>query len=76
MFGREGKDIKTGCGRMFRGLGVEHRIAPSPQAKGKIERSLRKHVWFVIHDRQFWVVEEEPSPLATRWPKKLGHFRL
>lgn len=177
MFGHEGEDIKTRCGRMFRGLGIEHRIAPSPQAKGKIERSmrtfqhrlatvlremgvrscpgaqpviddhlrhwngahingttglipdsayaecvakglvlyaqtppphmldlhissqerrsvsggntvafdgrkwvigdtLRKHVWLVIHDHQFWVVEEEPSPLMTRWPKKLGHFRL
>ena len=28
-------------GRMCRALGMNHRIAPTPQAKGKIERAMR-----------------------------------
>jgi hypothetical protein len=38
MFGHEGEDAVTKCGRMLLALQVAHRIAPSPQAKGKIER--------------------------------------
>jgi len=40
MFGREGLDAVTKCGRMLRALGIVHRVAPSPQAKGKVERAI------------------------------------
>ena len=40
MFGHEGEDLATRCGRMLRALGIAHRIAPTPQAKGKIERTV------------------------------------
>lgn len=38
MFGHEGEDAVTKCGRMLLALQIAHRIAPTPQAKGKIER--------------------------------------
>ena len=41
MFGKEGEDLCSQFGRMCRAFGANHRIAPSPQAKGKIERSMR-----------------------------------
>lgn len=41
MFGAEGEDLKSQFGRMCRAFGIVHRIAPSPQAKGKIERAMR-----------------------------------
>ena len=41
MFGAGGEDLKSQFGRMCRAFGIVHRIAPSPQAKGKIERSMR-----------------------------------
>ena len=40
MFGREGEDAATKCGRMLLALGMAHRIAPTPQAKGKVERNI------------------------------------
>ena len=41
MFGREGnRDLATKCGRMLLALSIAHRIAPTPQAKGKIERNV------------------------------------
>lgn len=41
MFGKDGEDLCSQFGRMCRAFGIAHRIAPSPQAKGKIERSMR-----------------------------------
>ena len=41
MFGKEGEDLRSQFGRMCRALGIGHRVAPTPQAKGKIERSMR-----------------------------------
>ena len=41
MFGREGEDLTTQFGRMCRAFGIVHMIAPTPQAKGKVERSMR-----------------------------------
>lgn len=41
MFGKEGYDLCSQFGRMCRALGINHMIAPTPQAKGKIERSMR-----------------------------------
>ena len=40
LFGHGGADIVTRCGRALRALGVAHRVAPTPQAKGKIERQI------------------------------------
>ncbi|MGL5253964.1 MAG: hypothetical protein ACRC9L_02975 [Brevinema sp.] len=40
MFGKAGEDIKTQCGRMFRSLEIAHIVATTPQAKGKVERSI------------------------------------
>lgn len=40
MFGHEGEDIKTRCGRMLKALGIAHIIAKTPQAKGKVERAI------------------------------------
>lgn len=41
MFGQEGEDIKSQFGRMCRAFGINHLVAPTPQAKGKIERAMR-----------------------------------
>ena len=41
MFGKEGEDLCSQFGRMCRALGINHLVAPSPQAKGKIERAMR-----------------------------------
>ena len=41
MFGKEGEDLCSQFGRMCRALGMNHRIAPTPQAKGKVERAMR-----------------------------------
>lgn len=41
MFGREGEDLKSRFGRVCRALGILHLVAPTPQAKGKIERDMR-----------------------------------
>ena len=41
MFGKMGEDIKSHYGRICRAFGIQHLIAKTPQAKGKIERSMR-----------------------------------
>lgn len=41
MFGAAGEDLKSNFGRVCRALGMLHLIAPTPQAKGKIERGMR-----------------------------------
>ena len=41
VFGHEGEDIATAYGRMCAALSVRHLVAPTPQAKGKIERHMR-----------------------------------
>ena len=41
MFGKEGEDLCSQFGRMCRALDINHMIAPTPQAKGKIERAMR-----------------------------------
>ena len=41
MFGKEGVDLCSQFGRMCRAFGISHRVAPTPQAKGKIERAMR-----------------------------------
>lgn len=41
MFGKEGEDLKSNFGRICRAFGILHLVAPTPQAKGKIERYMR-----------------------------------
>lgn len=41
VFGHEGEDICTAYGRMCAAFGVTHLVAPTPQAKGKVERHMR-----------------------------------
>lgn len=41
MFGAAGVDLRSQFGRACRALGILHRIAPTPEAKGKIERDMR-----------------------------------
>ena len=41
MFGAAGVDLRAQFGRACRALGILHGIAPTPQAKGKIERNMR-----------------------------------
>jgi len=41
MFGKEGEDLKSKFGQICRAFGMLHLIAPTPQAKGKIERYMR-----------------------------------
>lgn len=41
MFGRAGEDLKSRFGQVCRALGMLHLVAPTPQAKGKIERHMR-----------------------------------
>ena len=40
LFGHEGEDLCSQFGRMCRAFGINHMIAPTPQAKGKIERAM------------------------------------
>ncbi|MGN1149993.1 MAG: hypothetical protein ACI4SY_04725 [Sutterella sp.] len=41
LFGKEGEDLCSQFGRMCRAFDINHCIAPTPQAKGKIERAMR-----------------------------------
>ncbi len=41
LFGHEGEDLCSQFGRMCRAFGINHMIAPTPQAKGEIERAMR-----------------------------------
>ncbi len=41
MFGKAGEDLKSQFGKVCRAFGILHLVAPTPQAKGKIERYMR-----------------------------------
>lgn len=41
MFGKAGEDLKSRFGQVCRALGILHLVAPTPQAKGKVERHMR-----------------------------------
>ena len=64
LFGHGGQDTVTRCGRALRALGVSHRVAPTPQAKGKVERSIgtfqRRIEPLCRHDRVDNVIAAEP----------------
>lgn len=72
--------------RAFSALGVTHLVAPSPQAKGKIDflgqswhiaPTQRSSVTRIHHPlRQFWAVTQPPSPPRNNWPEILGKYSL
>ena len=68
MFGAEGEDLKSQFGRMCRAFGIAHLIAPSPQAKGKIERAMRTFQHRLVVLLRAEGVADSPSAnaLATR----------
>ena len=68
MFGAEGEDLKSQFGRMCRAFGIVHRIAPSPQAKGKIERSMRtfQHRLVVVLRAEGADTPERANDVAAR----------
>jgi hypothetical protein len=41
MFGKAGEDLKSQFGKVCRAFGILHLVAPTPQAKGKVERYMR-----------------------------------
>ena len=67
MFGAEGEDLQSQFGRMCRAFGIIHRIAPSPQAKGKIERSMRtfQHRLVVVLRAEGADTPEKATAMAT-----------
>lgn len=63
MFGKAGEDLKSKFGRICRAFGILHLVAPTPQAKGKIERDMRTSSMF---SRKTLI------PLQGRFPGFLG----
>ena len=76
MFGKAGEDLKSKFGRICRAFGILHLVAPTPQAKGKLERDMRTSSMF---SRKTLI------PLQGRFPggyrvrhgyhSKLPHYR-
>ena len=68
MFGAEGEDLKSQFGRMCRAFGIVHLVAPTPQAKGKIERAMRtfQHRLVVTLRAEGVSCAEEANPVADR----------
>ena len=66
MFGREGEDLKSRFGRVCRAFGILHLVAPTPQAKGKIERDMRtfQHRLAIVFASQGVANAEEGNEIA------------
>ena len=66
MFGKEGEDLKSKFGRVCRAFGMLHLIAPTPQAKGKVERDMRtfQHRLAIVFAAQGVSSEEEANEVA------------
>jgi hypothetical protein len=66
MFGSEGEDLKSKFGRVCRAFGMLHLIAPTPQAKGKVERDMRtfQHRLAIVFAAQGVSSEEEANEVA------------
>lgn len=82
MFGAAGVDLKTQFGRACRALGILHSIAPTPQAKGKIERDMRtfQHRLAVVFRSEGVSDEAHANELAfehyRHWNAKHVHREL
>jgi hypothetical protein len=68
MFGAEGEDLQSQFGRMCRAFGIAHRIAPTPQAKGKVERAMRtfQHRLVVTLRAEVVTASEPANAVAAR----------
>lgn len=71
MFGEAGEDLKSKFGRICRAFGIQHLVAPTPQAKGKIERYMRtfQHRLAIVFATQGVSNAEEGNAAA------FNHFR-
>lgn len=82
MFGKAGEDLKSKFGRVCRAFGILHLIAPTPQAKGKIERDMRtfQHRLAIVFASQGVSNEEEANEVAfehyRHWNSKHFHKEL
>ena len=82
MFGAAGVDLKTQFGRACRALGILHGIAPTPQAKGKIERDMRtfRHRLAVVFRTEGVADESHANEVAfehyRHWNAKHVHREL
>lgn len=82
MFGAAGVDLKTQFGRACRALGILHSIAPTPQAKGKIERDMRtfQHRLAVVFRTEGVADESHANEVAfehyRHWNAKHVHREL
>ncbi len=66
MFGKAGEDLKSKFGRICRAFGILHLVAPTPQAKGKIERDMRtfQHRLAIVFASQGVSDAEEANEVA------------
>lgn len=66
MFGKEGIDLKSQFGRACCAFGILHQVAPTPEAKGKIERDMRtfQHRLAVVFATEGVTNEEDANKVA------------
>lgn len=82
MFGKEGEDLKSRFGRICRAFGMLHLVAPTPQAKGKIERDMRtfQHRLAIVFASQGVSNAAEANAVAfehySHWNAKHYHREL
>lgn len=82
MFGSEGEDLKSRFGRICRAFGILHLIAPTPQAKGKVERDMRtfQHRLAIVFASQGVSSQEEANEVAfdhyRHWNSRHRHREL
>lgn len=82
MFGKAGEDLKSKFGRICRAFGILHLVAPTPQAKGKIERDMRtfQHRLAIVFAAQGVSDAEEANAVAfehyRHWNSKHYHKEL
>lgn len=82
MFGKAGEDLKSKFGRICRVFDILHLVAPTPQAKGKIERDMRtfQHRLAIVFASQGVSNAEEANRVAfdhyRHWNSKHFHKEL
>lgn len=82
MFGKAGEDLKSGFGKVCRAFGMLHLVAPTPQAKGKIERCMRtfQHRLAIVFAAQGVSGMEEANAVAfehcRHWNSKHFHKEM
>ena len=82
MFGKEGEDLKSRFGRICRAFGMLHRIAPTPEAKGKVERDMQtfQHRLAIVFASQGVSSQDEANEVAfdhyRHWNSNHRHREL